>query len=427
MSQIPQSVEQALKKGLVERLPVTFRPFINQQLNDWEKLFPFEQTNLVRILNYLGGLDELQFNQLLRPLRELEARMHVEQWPFSTRGETIENASYLARSAYYAQWRREVQEVFDEIDRGAPPAPGPEATKGRLILIILPACLPVNPQTVWEGWQGVGRKIALDLDRTSATRSFSEILLEGTGNPSAVPGFLNVLSQKPGHSASDLWILDAASELSAMLPEMSPARASLPSAIFLSYSQLKPLRDAFRDRLNAVRKDLADADAVLATLRQADLSAWCPAEIANQPVVREFLRALFLSGNGSVVFSNSFVEWAASEAFRRARPRVLIARFGTRYRPKPFTSVAVLEDQEKANPLPEIDDPEGSAVDAEILSRYIWLAASRHAEYSEALCLCVAESAPVAYAIGPPDNPLWRERQPVKMERISSALSDWVA
>jgi len=416
-----------MRKGLVERLPVTFRPFINQQLNDWEKLFPFEQTNLVRILGYLEGLDARQLNQLLGPLRELEARMHVEQWPFSTRGETIENASYLARSPYYAEWRREVQKVFDEIDRGAPPAPGPGATKGRLILIILPATLPINPQTIWESWQGMGRKIALDLEGASSKRSFSELLFEGTGHPPAIPGFLKVLSQKPGHSASDLWILDAASDLSAILPEMTPAGASLPSAIFLSYSQLKPLRDAFREHLNAIPKDLVDADAVVATLRQADLSAWCPAEIANQPRVREFLRALFLSGNGSVVFSNSFVEWAASEAFRRARPQVLIARFGTRYRPKPFTSVAVLEDQEKANPLPEVDDPEGSAVDAEILSRYIWLAASRHAEYSEALCLCVAEGAPVAYAIGPPGNPLWRERQPVKMERISLALSDWVA
>jgi len=427
MIQVPQRVEQALRKGLVERLPVTFRPFINQQLNDWEKLFPFEQNYLVRILDYLEGLDEHQFDQLLGRLREVEARMHVEQWPFSTRGETIENASYLARSPYYAEWRREVQRVFDEIDRLAPPTSDLGRTKRQLILIILPAALPIDPKTVWKSWRGMGREIALDLEGTSSKRSFSEILFEGNGDSSATLGFLKVLLQKPGHSASDLWILDAGSDLSSIQTELIPPGESLPSAIFLSYSQLQTFRDAFKERLNTIRKDLADADAVVATLRQADLAAWCPAEIANQPTVREFLRALFLSGNGSVVFSNSFVEWAASEAFRRARPQVLVARFGTRYKPKLFTSVAVLENQEKASPLPDVDDPEGSAVDAEILGRYVWLAASRHAEYSEALCLCVAEGVPVAYAIGPPDNPLWQERQPVKIERISSALSAWVA
>ena len=56
-------------------------------------------------------------------------------------------------------------------------------------------------------------------------------------------------------------------------------------------------------------------------------------EVASEPAVREFVRALFLSGNGAVIFyANSFVEWAASEAFRRARPSFVAAQFGIRKR-----------------------------------------------------------------------------------------------
>ena len=46
-----------------------------------------------------------------------------------------------------------------------------------------------------------------------------------------------------------------------------------------------------------------------------------PAEYAGQPRLRKFVIDLFLSGNGALIFSNAFVEWAVSEAIRRARPR----------------------------------------------------------------------------------------------------------
>jgi hypothetical protein len=95
--------------------------------------------------------------------------------------------------------------------------------------------------------------------------------------------------------------------------------------------------------------------------------------------VREFVRALFLSGNGSLVFNNSFVQWGASEALRRVRPQVLLACFGIRQKLKPFSSVVLFEDQSRSNPVPEENDPAGSLVDATLLAEYVYLAAQRHA------------------------------------------------
>ena len=163
--------------------------------------------------------------------------------------------------------------------------------------------------------------------------------------------------------------------------------------------------------MNTMHKDLADADAVFDRLRKVEVTHWCPQEVVADAAIREFLRALYLTGNGAVIFGNSFVEWAASEAFRRARPTFLAAQFGVRSKPKPFTGVAVFENPDQVNPLPAIDDLPGSAVDAQILALYVWLAAARFEEYQRStVCLCIAESLSQAYVVAPPEFPFGKRR-----------------
>jgi hypothetical protein len=177
-----------------------------------------------------------------------------------------------------------------------------------------------------------------------------------------------------------------------------------------------------------MRKDLADADAVFDRLRKVDVIPWCPAEIVSDPAVQEFVRSLFLSGNGAVLFGNSFVEWGASEAFRRARPSMVVARFGVRTKPKPFTGVAVFDNPDQVNPAPSVDDFSGSAADAEILALYIWLAATRYAEYQSAtVCIALAESISQAYVVAPAQFALWRASEPISLANLRSALCDWMA
>jgi hypothetical protein len=58
-----------------------------------------------------------------------------------------------------------------------------------------------------------------------------------------------------------------------------------------------------------MRKDLAHAGAVYGHLRKADVTPWCPPEVASVPVIREFLRSLYLSGNGALIFANSTTDF----------------------------------------------------------------------------------------------------------------------
>jgi hypothetical protein len=51
---LPEDLQDALSKGLLKRLPFTFLPFVNQQLNQWSYLFPNERQSVERLLLYVA-------------------------------------------------------------------------------------------------------------------------------------------------------------------------------------------------------------------------------------------------------------------------------------------------------------------------------------------------------------------------------------
>ena len=101
-------------------------------------------------------------------------------------------------------------------------------------------------------------------------------------------------------------------------------------------------------------------------------------------------------------------------------------QFGMRSRPKPFTSIAIFANQGKVSILPAVDDPENSAVDAEILARYVWLAARRYPEYEKAVCVCIAEHLNSAWVIAPKESGL-EEGASLSPAALSRLVCSWLA
>jgi hypothetical protein len=427
---LPENLQDALRKGLLKRLPLTFLPFVNQQLHEWEYLFPNERRSTERLLLYVARLDAEQSSALFHDVVDLEEKMGVRHWQFSTTEQTIQNSSQLARSPYFQDWRRAVQAVFDAADQHALKAKGVAAkSANRLVLIDIPLPLPADPASVWRRWQGIGRPIEVNLAQAGAPHSPMEILLAGLPNATGgrAGGLIDAALSRPESPPADAWVVEAGNALVEHLAEPGPSAPALPAAILLSYMRLDRYRQSFSHEMNTMSKDLADADAVFDYLRKVDVTPWCPPEVASEPAVREFVRALYLSGNGAVIFGNAFVEWAASEAIRRARPSFLAAQFGVRSKPKPFTGVAVFDNPDQVNPLPAVDDLPGSAIDAQMLALYVWLAAHRYEEYQRStVCVCLAESLGQAYVVAPPEFALWREAQPVPLDRLGAALRAWI-
>src|SRR5580700_4057597 len=113
------NLQNVLSKGVLKRLPLTFLPFVNQQLSQWDYLFPNERQSIERLLLYVAGLSQEQSAALFRDVVALEEKMGVSRWQFSTNEQTILNSSELARSPYFQDWRRAVQAVFDAADAHA--------------------------------------------------------------------------------------------------------------------------------------------------------------------------------------------------------------------------------------------------------------------------------------------------------------------
>jgi hypothetical protein len=431
VDKLPQDIQDALNKGLLKRLPLTFLPFVNQQLNQWNYLFPNERLSVERLILHVSMLSPEQSAGLFKDVVDLEEKMGVRHWEFSTSEQTILNSSQLARSPYFQDWRRAVQAVFDAADEHALKT-GSAATqpRNRLVLLNIPQSLPVDATSAWHRWQGIGRPVKLDLGPAGDHDNTMELLL--TGIPDAMGarsgGLLDVALSRAEASSANAWVLDAGSSLVDAIIGHQPSPADVTKATFLSYGRLDVYRQSFSHEMNTMRKDLADADAVFDRLRKVEVTPWCPPEVASDPAVREFLRSLYLTGNGAVIFGNSFVEWGASEAFRRARPSFLAAQFAVRSKPKPFTGVAVFDNPDQVNPLPAVNDLPGSAADAQILAPYVWLAASRFGEYQHSTaCVCVAGSLSECYVVAPPEFVLWQEAEPVSLDRLGRALCAWIA
>ena len=228
----------------------------------------------------------------------------------------------------------------------------------------------------------------LDL-RGDTPRSLLDAVLKGPLQPDGKrgPGFVEEFAARKERVLGDVWVLEAGTTLRERLAGLESGEW----AIRLSFGRLRAFRERFLDQLKSMRKTLADADAIMHRLQTIDIGPWCPPEVGRAPVIQEFVRSLFLTNNGSQLFANAFVEWGVAQAVAHTRPILVVAEYGLRSKPKPFTSVAIFEDPARANPLPSEPDPEGSAVDAGILAYYTWLGVRRlpNASAPWFLCACL--------------------------------------
>ena len=57
-------LQDALNAGVLKRIPLTFLPFVNQQLNQWNYLFPNERQSVESLLVFVESLSPDQSSAL---------------------------------------------------------------------------------------------------------------------------------------------------------------------------------------------------------------------------------------------------------------------------------------------------------------------------------------------------------------------------
>jgi hypothetical protein len=126
--------------------------------------------------------------------------------------------------------------------------------------------------------------------------------------------------------------------------------------------------------------------------------------------------------------NNTFVEWAAAQALRRAQPRMLVTRFGVRDKLKPFSSMIMFSQARPTDHQPIVPDPAGSFIDVEQLSYYVWVNAEKNPAYrGKTLYLFLAEGVDEMLAIGPatataPATTI----APARLEDVCATMARWL-
>jgi len=415
---VSPKLQGLMDKGLMDSLPVSFFAFCVDQMKEWELLFPAERNYYERLFGLLDRSSAQSVALLFAPIREVERKMGVNEktWP---KGQfTLEQVDFLSRNPRYPEWRSAVSGVFAQLD----PLLDAEIMRdghARLVIVIAPGQLPVGPDRMWMRLQGSGKRVAIEApDRVE---EFVPLLLTGREQAHRAPTIAELFGNSKNGGPFTSWIVEVGTGLSDLAVDSK-------SVVKYSYESLQQYRKRLMREVQRV-VDAQEAQGprqLSARLKQLKILA-AEGDLAGDPILSEFARSILLSGNGTLLINNTFVEWASVQAVRRARPSVALIGFGIRNKIKPFSSLLIYADQDTANPIPSQMDTLGSYVDLEVFYQYIWQEFEKYAEYrNNTAYLFVGEGMEEMLAIGPPDFPLVAAAHPLTLPAVFQHLKNWL-
>ncbi len=381
-------LQALIDNGLFDRIPASFSTFFFDQIKDWQLLFPAEQVYFERLFTLVDKLPPEEFKDLFSTLRQAEVKMGINEKTWPRRSFSLEQVDFLNRNPHYSEWRAAVAQIFSRLD---PVMNAEIQRKGRprLSVVLSPSELPVGPDRLWTRLKG--RRYTLESPLDPALH-LAPLLA----------------SDKP--APYDRWLIQAGNELPAA-----------PGIVSLSYDELQPYRQKLTDEVQQIveKEQLRGPRELGNRLKRMKV-----APPSKDPLLAEFVRAVLLAGNGTLLINNTFVEWASVQAIRRARPSLTISSFGIRNKMKPFSSLLIYSDPEQTNPIPTQIDTLGTYVDLELLYLYVWQEYEKYAEYQRnTVHIFGAAGMDEILVIAPPDFALPAKLNP---EKLVAAGRDWL-
>ncbi len=162
----------------------------------------------------------------------------------------------------------------------------------------------------------------------------------------------------------------------------------------ISYQALAPVRQQLLRKMHPqIDKPGMGPEALRTFLAQVT-----PADLAfssGDRILDRFQVKLLTEGSGTQIFSTTFAQWTAREAWRRAQPCTLMVRFAPRQRQKPMNEL-LSESQDQI----EVD-PAGSLIDADLGAYYNWINQQRLTGAEQSSFLAWFEDHNEAIVIGP--------------------------
>jgi hypothetical protein len=412
---------------VMRRLPATVHAFILAEMQKWPTLFPAERRYQRTLLEHLSSAAAGELTQLSAGIAKVEAEASLsrisERDP--ARFQDLAQAA-LRKQSLLPAWRREVDLFFQQIDPQLESKLYPPDAPRRVVVQLYSRDIAVQPEKLWGRVKARGTRIPLNLDGVKNREGYLRALF-GAGSADHKASLFGRLEADAKFTPTDSWIVESHAALHDLLLRVpSPEPRPLTG---LSYERLLPYRDVLMRALFAkVQTGVESPQAFAAYARSLTLAPE-PGTLPNpDAIVQAFVRDVLLTGNGTLFVNNTFVEWAAVQALRRAQPRLLVARYGVRDKLKPFSSLLLFSQPRASDQIPLIEDPLGSFIDVEQLSYYVWLQAEKSAAYrKKTLYLFLAESQDEMLAIrSDAPGPAASAQTAASLADVCATMAQWL-
>jgi hypothetical protein len=386
----PPDVARLLRqhRDVLARLPVTFQAFIGLEAEKWPTFFAPEKASLGALLETLARPSGPELAEALAGVMRVETEAGCRNVKGSDPRQIQEGTqALLRRKGLLPRWRHQVDLVFQRLQPQVEAQLYPADSPRRVVVLVYGEGIAIQRDKLWQRLRGLGARVPLRLDGATTSGAFLRALFAVDRNGALFSGL----------DPSEAWLVEAGDALHALCD----ATARPACATGLSYTRLRAYRETLaRSLYKKVLGGVSGPQELAAYARELDVALPEGALLHSDHVVRAFTRDVLLGGNAALLVNNTFVEWAAVQALKRAEPRLLVARFGVRDKMKPFSSLLLFSSPRANDQVPILEDPFGSFVDVEQLSYYVWLNAEKSAAYrGKTLYLLLAEGVDEMLAI----------------------------
>lgn len=350
---------------LLRQLPTVYVASLLREAIDYDWKFPAERSLLDGQLAYLTSLAPGQVTALFAGFAAIRLDRKLEDMDWQKQPAIFSErlTAWLWSTHQIDAFRRAATEFGSKVAAATPPQPPPPVARLGITVI----------------GQGVEHS-DIPLFRKLQPHGVYFTNVDPTGGLQILMNAVAERSRKHplpyGH-----WSIDG-----------STAVTTDPQVTAVSYDALKPVRTRLLEKMQQVIHS-GDGGPELLEVVMTKLT---PEELGMQPgILDRFQVNVLTQGSGTQIFSTTFVQWTAREALRRAQPVTLLSRFTPRQRQRPMNEL--LDNSQPAEQL----DPQGSLVDADMGSYYIWLDQQRLPHAEEASFLVWFEDHNEALAVGP--------------------------
>lgn len=353
--------------ALLQQLPLAFLPLLLRELIVYDWRFPAERDEIDRQLRYLGSLTPGQLSNAMSSFAQVKLSPELEamDWIGAPSRFSEKLSAYLWATHQIDDFSRAAEDYI-RLFNTAIPEPDPPAARLAFVVVAqeitqtnYPLFRKLRPHGVYFSQVDPGSSYRLLLDAVAAR-------------------------SQAHHLAYGHWCIDGAQQA-------TPSSGQIAS---VGYDSLKLVRKELIRKMQQISASQAGVEAMRTHLAETE-----PSEVglkhADDPVLSRFAISVLSEGSGTQIYSTTFVQWAAREALRRARPITLLAKFAPR-------QTEESADEEFSGIQQQVVlDSAGSLVDADMGAYYTWIDLQRLSGAGQSSFVAWFEGHREAVAIGP--------------------------